>query len=114
MFTSVESNTMMTVQQKAMKRQADDDVDEITDDELAESARDPDIAMNLTENTVKVKIVVSEIAQNNATKAIRRLISPVISRLDISPDMGLFHSALLIGPCTFYFLLLESKSFRVY
>ena len=46
MFASATSEaTMMSIQEKTKKRQTDDDdVDELSDEELKESAEDPDIA----------------------------------------------------------------------
>jgi len=49
-------------------------------------------------NKVKIKLVIAEIAKNDKQKKLRKLLSPIITRLDTSQTFGLFHSALIIGP----------------
>lgn len=50
------------------------------------------------EKALPIKFVVTEIMQSKAQKQMRELVAPVLSTLNISPEFGMFHVALLIGP----------------
>eukprot|EP01080_Neovahlkampfia_damariscottae_P004382 gene4382-7757_t len=47
---------------------------------------------------LKLKLLISEVATNQTTKDLRELFSPFLASLNVSPELGLFHSALMIGP----------------
>ncbi|KAL0481803.1 structural maintenance of chromosomes protein [Acrasis kona] len=44
---------------------------------------------------LKIKLVITELPDN---KKERKVLSPILSTLNLSPQFGLFHSALIIGP----------------
>jgi hypothetical protein len=48
--------------------------------------------------TIKVKLVIAEICKSDTQKAIRKMLSPVLTRLDHQQQFGMFHSALVVGP----------------
>jgi hypothetical protein len=48
--------------------------------------------------TVKIKLVIAEVSHSKSSQNFRRIISPVLSKLDLMPEFGMFHSALMIGP----------------
>jgi hypothetical protein len=47
---------------------------------------------------VKIKIIVAEVANSAFKKNFRKWVSPVLSKFDMLPEFGMFHSALVIGP----------------
>lgn len=47
---------------------------------------------------IKVKLVIAEICKSSAQKAIRKMLSPILTKLDLQQQFGMFHSALIIGP----------------
>jgi len=75
----------------------DDDDDILNDEDVKVGSKDPTVNKILEQNTVKVKIVISEIARTTGKKAFRRMMSPVLSKLDMLPELGMFHSAIQIG-----------------
>eukprot|EP01080_Neovahlkampfia_damariscottae_P009178 gene9178-1266_t len=54
--------------------------------------------LDVTFKQVKVKLVIAEVSHTSAGKTFRKLISPVLSKFDVIPEFGMFHSALMIGP----------------
>jgi hypothetical protein len=56
----------------------------------------------VTFKEVRVKLVIAEVSHTSAGKTFRKLISPVLSKLDVIPEFGMFHSALM-----FFFLILN-------
>ncbi|KAG2374881.1 hypothetical protein C9374_010255 [Naegleria lovaniensis] len=76
--------------------QEDDDI--LNEQDIIIGTKDPNLNKILEQNTVKVKIVISEIARTKGRKAFRRMMSPILSRLDMLPELGMFHSAIQIGP----------------
>jgi hypothetical protein len=48
-------------------------------------------------NKIKIKLVIAEIAKTKRERTLRRLISPLMNTMDMSPQFGMFHSALIIG-----------------
>lgn len=48
--------------------------------------------------TVKIKLVIAEICKSDAQKAIRKMLSPVLTKIDSQQQFGMFHSALVVGP----------------
>jgi hypothetical protein len=79
--------------------QQDDEVDEWDSKKVLEE-NEKSLRYKLS-NKVKVKLVVTEISFSDKQKHLRKLVSPFISTFGIGPRMGLFHSALIIGP--YYF-----------
>jgi len=53
---------------------------------------------SLETEILKVKLVVTEIHHNSQDKLFRRMISPVMSAFNMSPQFGFFHTALIVGP----------------
>jgi len=47
---------------------------------------------------LKLKLIITEVVRSNTQKKLRKLASPIISKFRTSPQFGLFHSALVIGP----------------
>jgi hypothetical protein len=47
---------------------------------------------------IKIKLVVAEICKSDAQKAVRKMLSPILTKLDLQQQFGMFHSALVIGP----------------
>lgn len=47
---------------------------------------------------IKIKLVISEIVNTPAKRAIRQLVSPFLDQMNVLPDLGLFHSGIIIGP----------------
>jgi len=71
---------------------------ELTEEELKQIELDPDIQMKNLKNKIKVKLIVAEVANTEITKNFRKLLCPVLSKFDVLPEFGMFHSALMIGP----------------
>lgn len=69
--------------------------DEIDFDELEKQDSNPKAQLK---DKVTIKLIVAEIAKSNKEKTVRKLLSPIMSNLDVSPAFGWFHSALVIGP----------------
>jgi hypothetical protein len=68
-------------------------VDELDDDETDEI---DDIETPQEQGTVvKIKLVITEVAQNVLVKGVRRLVSPIMSKFDLSPELGLFRRSTL-------------------
>lgn len=51
-----------------------------------------------TNEKVKIKLIISEISKSTPEKNLRKFLSPFASTLNLSPQFGIFHSALSIGP----------------
>jgi hypothetical protein len=47
---------------------------------------------------IRIKLVIAEICKNNTQKAIRKLLSPILTTFDTQQQFGMFHSALIVGP----------------
>eukprot|EP01080_Neovahlkampfia_damariscottae_P001184 gene1184-10698_t len=74
---------------QSISQQNDDDEEEIFEDSELFSK---------TNEKIKIKLVITEIAKTNKDKTIRKILSPFASTFDLSPQCGMFHSALSIGP----------------
>lgn len=70
--------------------------DEVED--LEQTENDQEVKDFKLKNKIKIKLVISEVASSEARKNFRRFISPVLSKLDLLPEFGMFHSGLMIGP----------------
>jgi len=47
---------------------------------------------------VKIKLIISEVTNSTIRKNFRKLISPILSKLEILPEFGMFHTAIVVGP----------------
>ena len=50
------------------------------------------------EKEIKIKLVITEIANTKVKKFQKKCIGPILKSLDLTPELGLFHTALIIGP----------------
>ena len=59
-----------------------------------------DISMqpNLTEKSISIKLLITEIANDSTRKLGREIISPILTTFNLARKFGLFHTGLLIGP----------------
>eukprot|EP01080_Neovahlkampfia_damariscottae_P005858 gene5858-9686_t len=69
--------------------------EEMTKEDLEQAKFNPDVQFK---DALKVKLVIAEIATSTSKKAQRKALGPILNTLHLSPKLGLFHSALLIGP----------------
>lgn len=53
---------------------------------------------NQLKGNVKIKLLLTEISQTPLQMKTRKLVSPFLSFMNLAPQFGLFHTALLIGP----------------
>ncbi|EFC37592.1 predicted protein [Naegleria gruberi] len=75
-----------------------DDEEEEEEDEL-NTIEHLEIQKSLmNRDKLRVKIIVTEITDSAGTKAIRQILSPLLSKTKFLPDMGMFHSAIMVGP----------------
>jgi predicted metallopeptidase len=51
---------------------------------------------NRLKNKIKIKLVIAEIAHTQFKKTLRSMVSPILCKINMSPEFGLFHSALQI------------------
>ncbi len=64
---------------------------------------------------IKIKLVIAEICKSDTQKAIRKLLSPILTKIDYQQHFGMFHSALVIGPvCIFYSTFLNNIFFVIF
>jgi len=54
--------------------------------------------MDIIQERIKVKLIVTEIAKTQREMTVRRLLSPITSTFGIAGELGFFHSALIVGP----------------
>ena len=47
---------------------------------------------------IKIKLIIAEICKSDTQKALRKMLSPILTKLDYQQQFGMFHSALVIGP----------------
>ncbi|KAL9648865.1 hypothetical protein ABK040_003795 [Willaertia magna] len=47
---------------------------------------------------IRIKLLVTETARNSTDRTIRQLLSPVLDTFNVLPEMGMFHTALIVGP----------------
>lgn len=77
--------------------ESDDEDDEI--ESLSASLQNKMLTDGQLAGRVAVKLVIVDQDQGSKMKQnLRRFISPILSRIDLLPRMGMYHSALLIGP----------------
>jgi len=83
---------------KENKEKNDDEKDEKDDIDLSELKKESGRPEQEIGKTVKVKLVIAEICKSNTQKAIRKMLSPILTTLDTNQQFGMFHSALIVGP----------------
>jgi len=66
-------------------------------DEIRQENDQPCMKLS-SKQTVKVKLVVAEICKSDAQKALRKMLSPILTKIDHQQQFGMFHSALVVGP----------------
>jgi len=89
------------VQLNLQKQKNDDDDDfkvEDIDFDVEDVEKESQQAHMKIAQTVKVKLVIAEICKSDTQKAIRKMLSPVLTKLDQQQQFGMFHSALVVGP----------------
>jgi len=72
----------------------------ISTEDLADIRMFGQSAMKQTSYKLRVKLVITEICHSSLDKALRMILSPIISKIPSvsSGEFGLFHTALIIGP----------------
>ena len=79
----------------------DDSEDELDMDYLNSSEHLEIQKSLMNQDRLRVKIIVSEICESKGKKAFRQLLSPLLSKSSFLPELGMFHSAILVGPWKF-------------
>jgi len=64
-------------------------------DEIKQAAQQPNMKIG---KTIKIKLVIAEICKSDTQKALRKMLSPVLTKFDVQQHFGMFHSALVVGP----------------
>lgn len=102
LFSSMRSMKKMGALSSALSSTASDytksecHLERLPDDiEIAE--RESSLLPARFKDTIKVKLVIAEIAKNKKERTMRRLLSPIMSSISASPQFGLFHSGVIIG-----------------
>ena len=76
----------------------DSDDEELYLGEIMTSPEHQEMQKNLLDqNRLRVKIIVSEICDSRGKKAFRQMFSPLLSKTKFLPELGMFHSALIVG-----------------
>jgi hypothetical protein len=82
--------------------ETNDDVEEMFKDdidydaeEIKTMAQQPNMKIG---KTIKIKLIIAEICKSDTQKALRKMLSPVLTKFDVQQQFGMFHSALVIGP----------------
>lgn len=85
-----------------------DSVNTVSKSESVSSEKKEDLALDFdddigdlelkTNEKLKIKLVITEVAKTKKAKDLRQVLSPFASALNINPKFGMFHSALIIGP----------------
>jgi hypothetical protein len=76
----------------------DEEVNDIDFDLEAIEQENAQPFMKLNRQNVKVKLIVAEICKSDAQKALRKMLSPILTKIDHQQQFGMFHSALVVGP----------------
>jgi len=63
--------------------------------DMNEIAKQPPIQLK---DKIRIKLLVTETARNSTDRTIRQLLSPVLNTFNVLPEMGMFHTALIVGP----------------
>lgn len=95
--TSMFSSTSESQSDFPTKNSEEDGLNDI-DFDLEEIEKENSQPFMKLSQTVKVKLVVAEICKSDAQKAIRKMLSPILTKIDHQQQFGMFHSALVVGP----------------
>lgn len=77
--------------------------EEIQDVDLKDLEEIDFVQDEVFEKDIKIKLIITELAETNFKKVGRQLVSPVLTMLNCAPKFGMFHSSLMIGPCNFIY-----------
>ena len=89
MFESHSEAVELATKSRPVDLDAEDSDEEETLDQIIEEGKKIDQEMKLDKNTIKIKIVVVEVANTKVKKNVRRLISPIMSKFDLFPELGM-------------------------
>ncbi|KAL0476247.1 hypothetical protein AKO1_004217 [Acrasis kona] len=64
-------------------------------EDIERAAKQPNMKVG---KSIKIKLVIAEICKSDTQKALRKLLSPVLTKFDAQQQFGMFHSALVVGP----------------
>ena len=64
-------------------------------DEISQEQNQP--YYNIQNKSIKVKLVIAEIAKGELQKTIRKMLSPILTKFDQQQQFGMFHSAVVVG-----------------
>eukprot|EP01080_Neovahlkampfia_damariscottae_P001185 gene1185-10699_t len=74
----------------------DENFDDMDDMLLIEKLeKQPQVQIN---EKLKIKLVITEVSHTPKERQLRKILSPVASSFNLTPEFGLFHSAIIIGP----------------
>jgi len=91
--------TFSSTSESVSTTKEDDDfkVEDI-DFDVGDVEKESKLAHMKVQQSVKIKLVIAEIAKSDTQKAIRKMLSPVLTKFDHQQQFGMFHSALVVGP----------------
>ncbi|KAG2385999.1 hypothetical protein C9374_003148 [Naegleria lovaniensis] len=64
---------------------------------LEKMVSDKEANTDLLKQELKIKLIITEIASNSSQKTLRQFLSPVLHKMNVLPEIGWFHSAILVG-----------------
>jgi hypothetical protein len=87
-----------SIQQTYLSQNVDNlPVEDLLDKDEIEGLRESMIQQSNVK--LRIKLVITEICHTSVDKALRLILSPIISKMpSVSGDFGLFHTALIVGP----------------
>ena len=68
------------------------------DFDLDEIRKDAALPYMQVGKKIKIKLIIAEICKSDTQKALRKMLSPILTKLDYQQQFGMFHSALVVGP----------------
>jgi len=74
------------------------EIDTGLEEKLSEDLQEKYPELKMKFNNVRIKLVIGEVSHSQTSKTFRELVSPILSKMDLLPEFGMFHSALMIGP----------------
>ncbi|KAL9649370.1 hypothetical protein ABK040_016197 [Willaertia magna] len=94
------TSTSESVPQSTESKSDTDDIFAIDDidyniDDIKKEAKQPFMQVG---NKIKIKLIIAEICKSDTQRALRKMLSPVLTKLDFQQQFGMFHSALVVGP----------------
>lgn len=76
-------------------------IEKLSKEDLTMAEFDP--VLQNKSDSVRIKLVITDIAHTDAEKNVRKLFSPIVS--PFLPKFGMFHSALIIGKNLFEIMI---------